>query len=201
MRQALCPTKEKSMLANYLKTTWRSLLRHRLYACINLLGLALGLAVTILILTYVHAELTYDRFHKQGEHIYRVIRQGTVNNNEYLIGITSAPYGPALKNDFPGSIKEFVRVLPDEALVTHQHRRFLEKKFFLADKNFFEVFSFPLAQGDPATVLSNPNSVVLTAETARKYFGESDPIGKVLTVDDQLEFMVTGVLADNHLPS
>ncbi|MGH7493755.1 MAG: ABC transporter permease [bacterium] len=189
------------MLTNYIKTSWRSLLKQRLFTGINLLGLALGLAVAILILTYVRAELTYDRFHEKGDQIYRVIRQGAVNNNEYLIGVTSAPYGPALLNDFPGSIKKVARVLPDEALVAHEHRAFFEKKFFLADKNFFEVFSFPLAQGDPATVLSNPNSVVLTAAMARKYFGENDPMGQTLIVDNRLEFMVTGVLAEKNLRS
>jgi putative ABC transport system permease protein len=185
------------MFTNYIKTSWRSLLKHRLFTVINLLGLALGLMVTIVILTYVHAELTCDNFHANGDQIYRVIRQAEVNANEYRIGITSAPFGPALKNDFPASITDFVRVMPDEGLVAHEQRAFMEKKFFLADRNFFEIFSFPLAKGDPATVLANPNSVVLTAEMAKKYFGDTDPLGKTLTLDNRYEFMVTGVLAEN----
>ncbi len=189
------------MFTNLIKTSWRSLLRHRLFTALNLLGLALGLTVTIMIVAYVHAELTHDRFHEKGDQIYRVIRQAAVNNNEYLIAITAAPYGPALKNDFPASIKDVVRVMADEGLVTYDQRAFLEKKVYLADKNFFQIFSFPLAKGDPATVLAHPNSIVLTAEMARKYFGESDPMGKTLTLDNRFEFMVTGLVAENQLRS
>ncbi len=181
------------MFRNYIKTALRSFLNHKFFSLINLFGLALGLGVAILIALYISSELGYDKFHTRGDQIYRVLRIGDINDNEYLIGVTSGPYGPALKNDFPESIKEVVRVRPNEALVSYDDRIFLEKKFFLADKNFFEVFSFPLIVGDPAHVLVNPNSIVITQEMAHKYFGDSDPIGQSLRVDDQFDFIISGV--------
>ena len=181
------------MFRNYIKTALRSFLNHKFFSLINLFGLSLGLGVAILIALYISSELSYDKFHTRGDQIYRVLRIGDINDNEYLIGVTSGPYGPALKNDFPESIKEVVRVRPGEALVSYDDRSFLEKKFFLADKNFFEIFSFPLTVGDPAHVLANPNSIVITQEMAHKYFGNSDPIGQSLRVDDQFDFIISGV--------
>lgn len=185
------------MLNNYFKTTWRALLKQKLFSLINIFGLAVGLAVTLLILLYLQAELSYDKSFARGEQIYRVLRKSEVNEKGYLIGITSGPYAPALKNDLPESIRDALRVLPSDGLVKYAKRSFMEKKFFLADENFFKFFSYPLAQGDPATALANPNGVILTAVMARKYFGAEDPMGKVLRVDDRYDFTVTGVLAEN----
>ncbi|MCG3156379.1 MAG: hypothetical protein DKINENOH_03003 [bacterium] len=184
------------MLKNYLKTTLRVLLKQKLFSLINVFGLAAGLSVTLLLLLYLQAELSYDKSFDRGEQIYRVLRKSEVNEKGYLIGITSGPYAPALKNDLPESIHDALRVLPGDGLVKYENRTFMEKKFFLADENFFEFFPFPMAQGDPATALASPNGVVLTAATARKYFGGADPMGKVLRVDDRYDFIVSGVLAE-----
>ncbi|MCB0258392.1 MAG: ABC transporter permease, partial [Calditrichaeota bacterium] len=185
------------MFPNYLKTALRSLRKQKLFSLINLFGLAVGITVTILILLYVQAELSYDDSQENREQVYRVLRQASLNGNEYLIGITSGPFAAALQTDFPETIHEAVRVLPNDGLVTYQNHSFMENKFYLADGNFFEVFSFPFRRGDPATALTQPNSVVLTAAMARKYFGDDDPIGKTLLLDEQYQFTVTGVLADN----
>ncbi len=186
------------MLKNYFKTTLRALLKQKLFSLINVFGLAVGLAVTLLILLYLQAELSYDKMFARGEQIYRVLRKSAVNEKGYLIGITSGPYAPALKNDLPESIRDALRVLPGDGLVKYANHSFMEKKFFLADENFFKFFSFPLAQGDPATALVNPNGVVITAAMARKYFGADDPMGKTLRVDDRYDFIVTGVLAEKQ---
>ncbi len=183
------------MLKNYLKTTLRNLLKQKLFSLINVFGLAAGLAITILILLHVQAEMSYDNVHTQRDKIYRVLRKSEVSDKGYLIGITSGPYAPALRNDLPESIKDAVRVLPSDGLATYDHRAFMEKKFFFADENFFKVFSFPLAKGDPARVLASPNAVVITPEIARKYFGEGEPIGKTIRMDDEYDFIVTGVMA------
>ncbi|MCG3118994.1 MAG: hypothetical protein ALAOOOJD_01317 [bacterium] len=185
------------MLKNYFKTTLRALLKQKLFSLINIFGLAVGLAVSLLILLYLQAELSYDNMYARGEQIYRVLRKSEVNEKGYLIGITAGPYATALKNDLPESIRDALRVLPSDGLVKYANHSFMEKKFFLADENFFKFFSFPLAQGDPASALANPNGVVLTAAMARKYFGGSDPMGKTLRVDDRYDFIVTGVLAEN----
>jgi len=184
------------MLKNYLKTTLRALLKQKLFSLVNIFGLAVGLAVTLLILLYLQAELSYDNMYARGEQIYRVLRKSEVNEKGYLIGITSGPYATALKNDLPESIRDALRVLPNDGLVTYANHSFMEKKFFLADENFFKFFFFPLAQGDPASALANPNGVVLTAAIARKYFGADDPMGKTLRVDDRYDFIVTGILAE-----
>ncbi len=184
------------MFKNYFKTALRALLKQKLFSLINVFGLAVGLAVTLLIVLYLQAELNYDKSFAHGEQIYRVLRKSAVNEQGYLIGITAGPYAAALKNDLPESIRDALRVLPSDGLVTHAHHSFMEKKFFLADENFFEFFSFPLAQGDPASALANPNGVVLTAAMARKYFGADEPLGKALRVDDRYDFIVTGVLAE-----
>ncbi len=183
------------MLKNYLKTTLRALLKQKLFSLINVFGLAVGLAVALLILLYLQAELSYDKKYAAGEQIYRVLRKSEVNEKGYLIGITSGPYAAALKNDLPESIRDALRVLPSDGLVTHANHSFMEKKFFFADENFFKFFSFPLAQGDPARALANPNGVVLTAAMARKYFGAEEPLGRTLRVDDRYDFIVTGVFA------
>lgn len=183
------------MVGNYLKVAARNLWKQKLFSIINLLGFSLGLTVTLLILLYVRSEVSYDSSHKNGDEIYRVLRTADLNGAGYLIGVTSGPFGPALENDFPGTIQQAVRVLPTDGLVTYQNHSFLEKKFYLADADFFEMFSFPLERGDPATVLDQPNSVVLTPEMAQKYFGESDPLGKTILLDEDIEFVVTGVLA------
>ena len=175
------------MLRNYLKTAFRNLWKQKLFSGINILGFALGLTVTLLIFIYVDAELSRDDFHANKEQLYRVLRVSDLNSERYRIGVTSGPFAPALLNDFPESIRAAARVMPSDGLVTVDDRSFLEDKFFLADANFFEFFSFELERGDPASVLKLPNSVVLTREIARKYFGEEDPIGQTMKVDNQFE--------------
>lgn len=184
------------MLKSYFKTTLRALRKQKLFTLINVFGLAVGLSVALLILLYLQAELSYDKSYARGEQIYRVLRKSEVNAQGYLIGITSAPYAPALKNDLPESIRDALRVLPGDGLVKYANHTFLEKKFFLVDENFFEFFSFPFAKGDPASALVNPNGVVLTAAMAHKYFGAEDPMGQTLRVDERYDFIVTGVLAE-----
>jgi putative ABC transport system permease protein len=184
------------MFKNYLKTAFRNLWKQRLFSLVNVFGLALGLTVTMFILLYVQAELSYDQFHENNARIYRALRQSHIGDTPYLIGVTSAPYGPALANDFPESVKSYLRVMPNNGLVTYENQAFIEDKFFFADRNFFEVFSYPLAAGDPATALAQPNSVVLTPEMAQKYFGESNPLGKTLRLDNRYDFTVTGVMAE-----
>ena len=184
------------MFKNYLNTALRNLWRNRLFSIINVFGLALGLTVTIIILLYVQNELSYDQFHDNGDRIYRVLRVSQIDNSGYDIGVTSGPYGPALVNDFPGTVKDFTRVMPGNGLVTVGERAFIEDKFYFADENFFDVFSYTLAVGDPATALANPNNVILTKEMARKYFGDSDPMGQLLSVDNRYEFTVSGIMND-----
>ncbi|MBV6645248.1 MAG: ABC transporter permease, partial [Cyclobacteriaceae bacterium] len=154
----------------------------------------IGMVSVVLLSFYIKQEIDTDSFHENSDRIYRVLRKAEVTDRFYHIGYTSAPFAPALKNDFPDIIKETTRVMFQDGLVAYEDKSFFEPRIALADDNFFTFFSFPLAYGDPRTVLDKPNTVVLTQEMAAKYFGEENPLGKILTIDNELKFEVTGVL-------
>ncbi len=184
------------MLKNYLIVALRTLRRQKGYAFINIAGLAAGLACCLLILLFVQHELSYDRFHERADRIYRVVEDLSTPGNTGEITTIPAAFASAATADF-SEIEQAVRLFsPPQTPVAYGDRLFQEPDFFFADPAMFEVFSFPLLQGDPQTVLEAPFSLVLTERTARKYFGEADPVGKILTVSDTLDFRVTGVVQD-----
>jgi len=184
------------MLKNYLKIAGRHLLRHKGYAFINVSGLAVGIACCLLIFLFVRDERSYDRFHEKADRIHRVVRERLVSENEWgRLAITPWRLAPLLQSAFP-QIEKTVRITRQERLVRYGELQFKEPRFFLADSTFFEVFTFPLVQGDAEAALRDPFSVVLTEATARKYFGDASPLGQVITLDGQHDFTVTGVAAD-----
>lgn len=176
------------------KLTFRNLLRHRSATMINISGFTIGLVAAVFLYFYISEELESDSFHARGNDIYRVIRVSAINGTPYRIGVTSGPFARALENDFPMEISAVTRALPTDGLVAYGEKKFMEEKLLFADKNFFRFFSFPLAQGAPAIVLDQPNSVVISKEIARKYFGEKDPTGEILEVDNKARFIVTGIM-------
>jgi putative ABC transport system permease protein len=181
------------MIKNYIKIAIRNLFRYRGYSAINILGLAVGVASCILILLFVQNEMNYDKFHENGDRIYRILRTAKEDNGLRRIAVTSAPFADALLTDYPADIEATTRVMPNDALVSYGDKVFHEKKFYLADANFFSFFSYPLVSGRPAQVLKEPNSVVISQDIARKYFGEKDPVGKVFNIDKQYDFKITGI--------
>ncbi len=176
--------------------TFRNLYRYKANSLISISGFTLGLVATIFLYFYITDELSYDSFHQDKDTIYRAIRVSQINGSPYNIGVTSGPYARALENDFPSAITSATRAYPNESLVGFGDKRFSEDKLMYADANFFEFFSFPLLVGDKETVLKESNSAVLSQDVARKYFGDEDPIGKVLTLDNEFSFIVTGVMAE-----
>lgn len=184
------------MFYNYLKIAVRTLLKHRFYTFINIAGLTLGISCCLLIFMFVRHELSYDRFHQQGDRLFRVLRMARLNGEDTGVPYTSGPYARALVADFPGQVQAAVRVMPVNALLTYRNRSFKEEEVILADSNFFRVFSFPLVQGDPRTVLSGSHSLVISQALAKKYFGAASPLGKMITVDKTSTYQVTGVMAD-----
>jgi len=182
------------MIKNYLKVAWRNLMKSKMFSFINIFGLTTGITVCMMIFLYIMSEFSVDGFHKNGKNIYRVMR--SFDPAKPAAPYLSGPYAPALLNDFPGEIKQAVRVLPSNDLFVYNNKSFNEKKVYLADSNFFTLFSFPLLKGNPATALIDMNSVVITASTAKKYFGNEDPMGKIIDVDQKRKLKVTGVAKD-----
>ena len=184
------------MIKNYLLLAVKNLRKQKLFSLINIMGLTIGITCCLMLFLFIQNEFSYDNFHKNGKNIYRIMRTGEMNGERREIPYVSAAYAPALMNDFPDAIEKAVRVMHDNDLISYQDISFNEKNVFLTDDNFFTVFSFPLVKGDPATVLKDPNSIVLTETAAKKYFGNDDPIGKVLQFNKNQELKVTGICKD-----
>jgi putative ABC transport system permease protein len=182
------------MIKNYFKIAWRNLLKNKVFSIINILGLTIGITVCMMIFLFIMNEFSVDKFHTQGKNIYRIMR-GSDSANDWSPYL-SPPYATALLNDYPYAIKKAVRVFPANGLISLGNTAFNEKKLYLVDSDFFNLFSFPLVKGNAATILKDPASVVLTETTAKKYFGDQDPIGKVIELDKHLQLKVTGVAKD-----
>ncbi|MGH7601116.1 MAG: ABC transporter permease, partial [bacterium] len=186
------------MLKNHLKIALRNLLRHKAYTVINIAGLSVGMACCALMLLYIRDEFSYDRFHRQAEHIYRVITTHRDQHGTNTFPGTPAPMAPALKQEYP-NVRQVVRVQSPygRTLVSHEDHQFYEDRICYADSTLFEVFDFPLVQGDPKTALRHSQSVVLSRAAAQKYFGAENPLGKVLRIErGGRDFQVTGVLQE-----
>lgn len=184
------------MIKNYLLLAIKHLRKQKIFSIINVLGLTVGITCCFMIFLFIMNEMSYDNFHKNGKNIYRVMRVGNNNGERREVPYLSPPYGPALLNDYPDAVKAEVRVMRDNDLISYNNISFNEKNVFLTDKNFFEFFDFHLIKGNPATVLRDPNSIVLTETSAKKYFGNNDPIGKVLQFNKDQQLKVTGVCKD-----
>lgn len=187
------------MLKNYLLVALRNLWRQRGYTLINIFGLTIGLASTIFILLYVINELTYDRFHEKSDRIHRIWISGTMPATEMRHAVTSPPMAEALLNDYP-EVEQAVRIRQAGGWMVRRGDRIFQEtddEFMFADSTFFDVFSFELLKGDPNTCLAEPRSIVLTEEYARKYFGDEDPIGQTLEIEQDTNLsVITGVMAD-----
>jgi putative ABC transport system permease protein len=183
------------MIRNYFKIALRNLLKYRFISFINLFGLTVGLTCCLLITTYIINELSFDKYNEHAENVYRVTR--SFNNQEGVVSIklstVSAPFGYYFPSDFP-EIKKLTR-LYDNGIAPFRYKEKLlsEDHMFFADQNLFDVFSVKMLKGDPKSALADPYSVMMTEETAKKYFGDEDPMNKVIRYNNQLDFKVTGV--------
>jgi putative ABC transport system permease protein len=182
------------MIKNYLLTAWRTLFRNRVYSVINIAGLTLGLACAMLIILYLKDELSFDRFHVNGDHLYRLYSEGKDPAGETRrMGITGDVQGPRFKSQIP-EIRAFVRIRGGyrDAKIGSTA---VSQPLLNVDSNFFSVFSFPLPGGNPATALLQPNAVVLSEDAATKYFGSTDVIGKTLLLKNDSGFVPYKVTA------
>ncbi|RFM25791.1 ABC transporter permease [Deminuibacter soli] len=185
------------MFSNYIKIAWRNLMKSKMFSFINILGLTIGITVCMMIFLFIMHETSVDKFHKNGNDIYRVMRGIKNDGKDFQVAYLSGPYGPALQNDFRGQISKMVRVNSTDGLVTIGNRSFHEKKIVDVDPDFFTLFTFPLIKGNPATILNNPSVAVLTETTAKRYFGSVDnAMGKVIQLDKSLQLKVAGIAKD-----
>ncbi|MDN5216879.1 ABC transporter permease [Fulvivirgaceae bacterium BMA12] len=183
------------MIKNYFIIALRNLLKQKLYAFINIGGLAVGLACFILILLFVQHELSYDSFHEKGNQIYRVTQKRPSSNGFYYWAVTSPALANTLLKEFPEVVQSTTVGETNSPLLSLDDQHYQEDGI-LADERFFDVFTFPLLQGNPETALKDANSIVLTETLARKIFGDEDPMGRILRYQNKEEFKVTGVVAD-----
>lgn len=184
------------MLKNYIYTAIRNLLRKKTYSIITIAGLTVGMTCFFLISAYMRFEESYDNFHKNGESIYRVDKIVRSEDSRYERAFTGPYLGPKLEEDFP-AVKKAVRISTSfRKMLGISGKVFKENRFLLADKNFFEVFSFRLLKGDRALVLAEPNSVVITPSAARKYFGSEDPMGKIILDNNKTPLIVKGIVEE-----
>ena len=181
------------MLFNYLKIVFRSLLRYKAFSLINITGLAVGMACCLMLLLYIQNELSYDTFHENADRIYRIVTEAREDGQVAHRATAPLPIIPRLKE-----IPEIQYVAhPSERgrlLIERGDQQFYKTGIGSANPDFFRVFSFPLLQGDPATALADPHTVVVTESLARTYFDEADPMGQVLQIEDQ-SYRITGILA------
>jgi len=191
------------MLRSYFIVAWRNLLRNKVFSLINISGLAIGLAVGFLIYQYVQVELSYDRFHKNADRIYRLPISYSGSFSSLRSSATTHPaIGPMLKADLP-EVEDFTRLVRASLFIpaaTVSYAKeggtpviFNEEKVYMADQSFLTLFTFPLIKGDIASALKEPKSIVITETIAEKYFGSEPALGKVLQLN-QDDFQVTGVL-------
>jgi putative ABC transport system permease protein len=187
------------MFSIYLRAAWRSITRHRRQAGLNIGGLAVGMACCIFIMLWVQEELGFDGFHDRGDRLYRIYHNLTLGGTARKAPSGSAPMAPAILASVP-EVEDGVRfMLRPRTSVKYGDRVFFEEEILYADPSVFNVFTFPMVAGEAKTALEAPRSVVLTEETAVKYFGDEEPVGKVLIFDGDADFTVTGVA--KNIPS
>jgi len=200
------------MLVNYLKLSLRLLIRNPFFTFINVVGLSIGFAVFFILWQYSQSELRTDQFHKDSERMARLFLTVSSSSHDESFGALPPTFAPVIKAEVP-EIEDFVRfisrhrfqeIIPDHDnyvyfsyLSENQDKHsFIEENVIYADQNFFQFFNYPLASGDPDKVLIDPHSIVVSASTARKYFGKEHPQGRILYLNDSIPFKVTGVFYD-----
>ncbi|MBO6523457.1 MAG: ABC transporter permease [Balneolaceae bacterium] len=180
-----------ALLPNYVKIAWRNFTLKKSYSIINVLGLSVGLAACLLIAMYVQYESSYDKFHENSDRSYRVLREFDLPDLKGTISYTPSSLAVAASENLPG-VQKAVRVQVISPVVAFGVHEFVEPDFLLAEEGFFDIFSFEVLKGTPN--LDQPNTILITENSASKYFGDEDPIGKTLSIGNT-EMEVTGVLA------
>ncbi|HEX8331995.1 MAG TPA: ABC transporter permease, partial [Segetibacter sp.] len=187
------------MFQNYIKMAFRNLWNNKGFSSINILGLAIGITCSLLIFLFVTDEVSYDRFHKDSDNIYRVVKD-FVNDDGSRIpdATTPAPLAPAMQREIP-EVASITRIRPNwgrSYLIKYKEKKVAEEKLYGVDSSFFNVFTFPFVAGNAKDALKNSTSIVVTQTAAKRLFGNENPLGKTINVDAYGDLMVSGVLKD-----
>src|SRR6266487_6566436 len=189
------------MFKNYLKQTWRNIVKNKTYSLLNIVGLAAGLTCFALIALWVTDELSYDKFNTNCDRIVRLISTEKTETGISESAVTSAPMAKALQHDY-AEVENTVRLRMREEIVTYKNQQVLQQGILLTDPSFFDVFSYHITRGNVATALSEPYSIILTESTAKKYFGDKDPMGQTLVLNMYdstgygAAYKITGIMPD-----
>jgi putative ABC transport system permease protein len=184
------------MIKNYLKVAIRNLWKSKGFSAINIVGLAAGLGVCLLIVLYVMDELSYDRYNTKADRVYRIDADIYFNNTLFTAAVSPKPMASTMKKDYP-QIEEMVRISTVRDILVKKGNNWIQDKHLaFADSTIFRVFSIPMIAGDPMTALNEPNSVVIDESAARRYFNSTDVIGKTLEMENKTICKVTGVYRD-----
>ncbi len=185
------------MLRNLITHSLRSLKRQRSYLIINILGLSVGIACSLLIAIYVINEASFDRFNEKKDRIFRIVLNGKMGGQEFIGAYTCSPIGPTMLREFP-EIEDYLRLTGrGPTVVEYNDLSFTDDNVLESDSAFFNFFSIPLLKGDPGNVLNAPRRAVLSASTAKRIFGNGDPIDKAIKIgDDTVKFIVSGIMED-----
>ncbi len=184
------------MLKNYFQIAIRNFQRDKIFSFINIAGLAVGITCFITLSLYIIYEFSYDRYNKKADQIYRVYVHSNINNIESNNSKTAAPLGAELLHEFPEAIA-YTRIgYFGSHIFRYKDKEFKEWDIYTADSTYFEIFTLPFLYGNPKTALVHPNSIVLTEEMSKKYFGNENPVGKSFIVDDKGSYLITGVMKD-----
>jgi len=183
------------MIKNLLKTSIRHIRKHLGYSLLNVLGLTLGISSALFLIIYVSDELSYDRYHKNADRIYRVSSKITETDDQFTWNVAQIPFGPQVVQDYP-EVQSFVRFINmPRDLYKFEDKEYIEENFYYVDSTLFDIFTYKVIRGDVKSATRDPKKIVLTETVANRYFGNADPIGKTLTAGDNT-FEVTGLIED-----
>ena len=184
------------MLKNLFTIAIRTIVKEKSYSAINILGLTIGITCSMFLFMYILDELSYDRYHKNADNIYRIVSNIKEPDNAFTWAVAQIPLAEELRNNYP-EVTNAVRFFgTPRTLYKNGDKQFYEEDFYLADSTVFDMFSYEFVKGDQATALDMPFSIVLTESIAKKYFGEADPVGQSIQNQQNEEFKITGVLKD-----
>jgi ABC-type antimicrobial peptide transport system permease subunit len=180
-----------------LKKQWRIIRKRKIYYFMNILGLSLGIASSVLILLWITDEMSFENMHENAEHIMQLHKEYSMGGQPQINASLPMPLAPSLIEEFP-EISKSVRVVPQRATIRCGEEAYNENNICATDPTYFSVFSFEFIQGDPSTALLDPYSMVISREKAEKYFGEENPLGRVLEYAGELEFTITGIIENTE---